>query len=222
MEWSNLEGTPGSDMDDRAPATPVMRLRRPEDAGEIRDLMARVYPPPHGPEAIWSCENLIRHVAQFPEGQMVVQAGDRLVGTATTHRVPLAMALAPHTWSAITGRGTLATHDPQGDALYGVNIAVDPEWQGRGVGSLLYQGRIDLARRLGCRAFVAGARIPGYHRVASEMSPEAYVEAVVAGRLSDPTLSKQLHLGFQVRGVLRDYAPDVETLGHAALIVMEL
>lgn len=209
-------------MDDRASEVPVLRLRHPEDVGEIRDLMARVYPPPHGPEAIWSAENLLRHLTHFPEGQMVVEASGGLVGTATAHRVPLELALAPHTWSQITGRGSLSTHDPQGDALYGVNIAVDPDWQGRGVGRLLYQARIDLARRLGCRAFVAGARIPGYHLVAAEMAPEAYVAAVVEGRTFDPTLSKQLGVGFQVRGVLRDYAPDPETLGHAALIVMDL
>lgn len=209
-------------MDERVADGPILRLRRPEDAAEIRDLMVRVYPPPHGPEAIWSTENLLRHLAHFPEGQMVVEAGRILVGTATTHRVPLEAALAPHTWSEITGRGSLSTHDPDGDALYGVNIAVDRDWQGRGVGRLMYQARIDLARRQGCRAFVAGARIPGYHRVAEAMSPEAYVEAVAAGRLFDPTLSKQLRIGFQVRGVLRDYAPDVETLGHAALIVLTL
>jgi GNAT superfamily N-acetyltransferase len=189
--------------------------------GDIRDLMARVYPPPHGPEAIWSAANLVRHLECFPEGQLVVEVEGVLVGTATTHRVPLASALAPHTWSGITGHGSLSTHDPEGEALYGVNVAVDPAWQGRGVGSLLYQGRIALGRRLGCRAFVAGARIPGYHLVAADLSPEAYVAEVAAGRRFDPTLSKQLHLGFQARGVLRDYAPDVETLGHAALIVLE-
>lgn len=201
---------------------PVLRLRAPEDTGEIRNLMVRVYPPPHGPEAVWSAENLRRHMVTFPEGQMVVEAGAHLVGTATSQQVALAAALAPHTWSGITGHGSLSTHDPAGEALYGVNIAVDPEWQGRGIGRMLYEARLGLARRLGCRAFVAGARIPGYHHHAAAMSPEAYVEAVVAGRIFDPTLSKQLQVGFQVRGVLRDYAHDVETMGHAALIVMEL
>ncbi|MCC6513447.1 MAG: GNAT family N-acetyltransferase [Geothrix sp.] len=209
-------------MDERVAEGPFLRLRQPEDVAEIRDLMVRVYPPPHGPEAIWSAENLLRHLEHFPEGQLVVEAGRNLVGTATTHRIPLEMALVPHTWSEITGRGSLSTHDPGGDALYGVNIAVDPAWQGRGVGRLLYEARIALARRLGCRAFVAGARIPGYHQVAEAMSPEAYVDAVAAGRIFDPTLSKQLRIGFRVRGVLRDYAPDVETLGHAALIVLTL
>lgn len=209
-------------MDRHDSAVPVLRLRRVEDGPEIQALMARVYPPPHGPEAIWPTENLLCHLERFPEGQMAVEAEGSIIGSATTQQIFLAAAMSPHTWSEITGRGSLSTHDPAGEVLYGVNIAVDPAWQGRGIGRLLYQGRIDLARRLGCRAFVAGARIPGYHRLAAGMSPEAYVEAVVEGRIFDPTLSKQIGIGFQVRGVLRDYAHDVETLGHAALIVMEL
>jgi len=52
------------------------------------------------------------------------------------------------------------------------------------------------------------------------MTPEDYVNAVAKGDLFDPTLSKQLKVGFKVRGVLLDYAPDPETLGHAALIVL--
>lgn len=203
-------------------ATPVMRLRSPQDVEPIRALMLRVYPPPHGPEAIWSALNLLRHLERFPEGQMVVEAGGILVGTSTVLRVSMEHALQPHTWAAITGSGSLSTHEPDGEVLYGANIAVDPTWQNKGIARLLYEGRIALGRRLGCRIFVAGARIPGYHAVAGEMTPEAYVQEVVEGHRFDPTLSKQLRVGFQVRGVLHDYALDHETKDHAALIALEL
>lgn len=209
-------------MSDHPAVSPVVRPREVEDIPAIRDLMRRVYPPPHGPEAVWGEENLRRHLERFPEGQMVVEAGDGLIGTSTTLRISRERALTAHTWSGITGAGSLATHDPAGEVLYGVNIAVDPAWQGRGVGRLLYEARLALGRRLGCRAFVAGARIPGYHRHAATLTPEAYLEEVVAGRVFDPTLSKQIKVGFRVLGLLRDYAPDHETLGHAALILMEL
>ena len=69
-------------MDERVAEGPFLRLRQPEDVAEIRDLMVRVYPPPHGPEAIWSAENLLRHLEHFHEGQLVVEAGRNLVGTA--------------------------------------------------------------------------------------------------------------------------------------------
>lgn len=201
-----------------------VRSRILDDIPAIPALMRRVYPPPlHGPEAIWGEQNLLRHLAQFGAGQFVAEAADgTVIGTATSMRLDLDRALAPHTWSGITGRGSLSTHVPGGAAMYGVNIAVDPAWQNRGVAKAMYQARLDLARRLGCRAFVAGARIPGYGAVADLMSPEAYLGEVAAGRLNDPTVSKQMAVGFEVKGLLRDYAPDPETLGHAALIVLWL
>lgn len=209
-------------MPDPPVTSPVVRPRNLADIPAIRQLMQRTYPPPHGPEAVWGELNLRLHLERFPEGQMVAVVGEALVGTSTTMRVSRARALAPHTWSGITGGGTLRTHEPDGEVLYGVNIAVDPAWQGRGIGRALYAARTALGRELGCRAFMAGARIPGYHRCADRLSPEAYLEEVVSGRAFDPTLTKQLRVGFRALAVLRDYAPDPETLGHAVLIMMEL
>ncbi|HTL98422.1 MAG TPA: GNAT family N-acetyltransferase [Holophagaceae bacterium] len=201
-----------------------VRARTLDDIPAIPDLMRRVYPPTlHGPEAIWGERNLLRHLAHFGAGQFVAEAEDgAVIGTATSMRLDLDRALAPHTWWEITGQGSLSTHVPGGSALYGVNIAVDPAWQNRGVGKALYAARLGLARRLGCAAFVAGARIPGYGAVADRLGPEAYLEEVAAGKRFDPTLSKQMALGFEVKGLLRGYAPDPETLGHAALIVLRL
>lgn len=201
-----------------------VRSRILDDIPAIPALMTRVYPPPlHGPEAIWGEQNLLRHLAQFGAGQFVAEAADgTVIGTATSMRLDLERAFSPHTWSGITGRGSLSTHVPGGEAMYGVNIAVDPAWQNRGVGKALYGARLDLARRLGCKAFVAGARIPGYGKVADRLSPEAYIAEVAAGLRMDPTVTKQMAVGFEVKGLLRDYAPDPETLGHAALIVLWL
>lgn len=201
-----------------------IRHRTLDDIQAIPELMRRVYPPPRfGPESVWSERSLLRHLARFPAGHFVAALEDgRVVGTSTCMRISLAQALAPHTWGGITARGTLATHDPEGAALYGVNIAVDPAVQGLGVGRLLYDARIALARSQGCTHFVAGARIAGYHAHADRLSPQAYLEEVKAGRLFDPTVSKQLKMGFEVRGLLLDYAHDSDTLGHAALIVMVL
>ena len=201
-----------------------VRVRILEDISAIPDLMRRVYPPPlHGPGAIWGEQNLWRHLAYFPEGQFVAESPDgTVIGTATDMRLDLEQALAPHTWSEITGKGSLSTHAPHGEAMYGVNIAVDPAWQGQGVGKAIYHARLDLARSLGCKAFVAGARIPGYLKVSHLLSPEAYIAEVAAGLRFDPTVTKQMAVGFEVKGLLRDYAPDPETLGHAALIVLWL
>ena len=51
------------------------------------------------------------------------------------------------------------------------------------------------------------------------MSAEAYVAAVVAGRIEDPTLSVQLKAGFTVHGIIQHYVDDPACDGKAAFIV---
>jgi ribosomal protein S18 acetylase RimI-like enzyme len=195
----------------------------PADLPGIVQLMERVYPPPHPAEAVWSIPFLQEHLRRFPEGQILAEAPDgSIIGDSTSLRVRFERAMAPHTWDEITGMGTLRPHDPQGEVFYGVDIVVDPALRGRGVGSALYQARIRLARKLGCSAFVAGVRIPGYHEAAAELTPERYVKQVEAGFRVDPTLSKQLHLGFHVVSILPGYFPDFESLDYAVLILKPL
>lgn len=203
------------------PPSPIrVRARRPADFPAIRALAERVYPQAiHPPEAVWTEMLLASHLHFFPEGQLVVEGADGiLLADSSTLRVDQRQALAPHTWDEITGEGSLSTHDPEGDTLYGVDVMVDPSVQGAGIGAHLYRARFDLARSLGCTAFTAGARIPGYGAVAGRLSVEQYVEEVVAGTRFDPTLSRQLQQGFQTVSILPNYFRDPESLDFAVLI----
>jgi ribosomal protein S18 acetylase RimI-like enzyme len=119
--------------------TITVRPQSLDDLARIPALLRRVYKPPlHGPEAIWPQRSLLQHLSYFPEGQLVAETEDgKLVGTSTALRTTSAKALAPHTWMEITGGGSLASHDPEGDVLYGVNIAVDPDHQSSGGRSMM-------------------------------------------------------------------------------------
>jgi GNAT superfamily N-acetyltransferase len=201
----------------------VLRRRLPEDVPAIVELMQRVYVEPHTPEAVWPAATLMEHFEHFPEGQFSILTDEgRLVADATSMRVASERALRPHRWSGLTAQGSLASHDPAGDAFYGVDLAVDPAFRGMGLARHLYAARIALALRQGCRCFVAGARIPGYHLVQDLLTPEAYIRQVAAKRIHDPTLSTQLRLGFSLLGLLPDYITDPESVNCAALIAMEL
>ena len=205
------------------PAEWVIRPRRREDIPGIIELMRRVYVQPHGPEAVWPAETLVKHLDIFPEGQLsIVDGNGKVIADSTSMVVTQGRALLPHRWSELTVHGTLESHDPEGDVFYGVDLAVDPEFQGLGLAHLLYEARIALAIRLGCKAFMAGARIPGYHFASDLLPPENYLALVERGLIFDPTLSKQLRLGFTLRGLLRDYISDPESADCAALISMEL
>jgi hypothetical protein len=86
---------------------------------------------------------------------------------------------------------------------------------------MLYDARKDLVRRAGKRGIIAGASLPGFFDHKATMSAAAYVDRVVAGELSDPTLSFQISHGFEARGVIENYLEDEADDGWAALIVWE-
>ena len=201
----------------------TIRARTRKDLPAVVQLAKRVYAPPHPPEAIWQEETLLSHLSAFPEGQLVVENSEgRIIADSSALRVSTREAFAGHTWHGITGCGALNTHQPQGEVFYGVDIMVDPQVQGRGIGQQLYHARKRLARELGCRFFIAGARIPGFNLTANGLSVEAYVRDVISMRRFDPTLSRQLKAGFTVMGILPNYFRDFESRDFAVLICLPI
>jgi GNAT superfamily N-acetyltransferase len=202
------------------PPDPELRVRltRPEDIPAIITLSRQVY----GPGGAWLTPELYAHQAAFPEGQLLIREGrgGPILGFAVTLIIDSSRFSLQASWDEITADGRLTTHEPRaGDTLYGAGIAVHPHARGRGIGRRLYGAREALTERLGLARIRAGARIPGYRQVSRIMDPFHYVHEVAEGIRRDPTLSFQLHMGFQVLGVALDYLPlDRESLGHAAVV----
>lgn len=177
--------------------------------------------PTLAPEDLFGAEHFTAHLRVFPEGQHVALLGDVVVGESSTFRISGERVFVHHTFSEIIGHGYFTEHDAQGEWLYGADMSVHPDYRRLGVARALYDARKALIRRLGLRGMVAGGMLPGYPRYREQMSVEAYVADVVAGRLTDPTLTPQLRNGFAVRGVLRDHLHAGELGTDAALIVWE-
>jgi predicted amidohydrolase/GNAT superfamily N-acetyltransferase len=185
-------------------------------------------------DAIYACQNAAyqglppgslctrRHfdlqLAAFPDGQLVAEVDGRLVGYATALIVTLGEDSPWHSYNEITGSSTFRTHTPSGDTLYGADIAVHPDYRGRGVARKLYDGRKRLVRRLNLRCMVAGGRIPGFRAYQGRLTAEEYVDEVVAGRLADPALSVHLRVGYRVRAVYHGYVRDEQSLDYATLL----
>lgn len=201
-----------------SPSTVVVRTTREEDFPDIAELCREVYP-----ETLpWGRDQLTSHLRVFPEGQLVAvdEASGKVVGMAASLIVLWDDYDLDASWRDFTDHGMFTNHDPEsGRTLYGAEVMVHPAFQGRGVGSALYEARRELVERLGLRRIRAGARLRGYHRYADRMSAEEYVEKVVAGELRDPTLSFQIRRGFRVLAVVSDYLHhDPESRGYAAVI----
>jgi len=195
----------------------VVRHTEAADFPAIAGLTRRVYPssPPWGPPQLES------HLRVFPEGQFVAveRDGGRVVGMAASLIVLWDDYDVTDDWRDFTDHGMFTNHDPAGHTLYGAEVMVDPDCQGRGIGGALYRARRQLVERLGLWRIRAGARLRGYHRHADALTPQEYVRGVVRGELHDPTLSFQLRHGFAVLEVVADYLRhDPESLGYAAVI----
>jgi len=194
-----------------------VRLATPADVPALVELTGRIY------SAEWghSAEMLRSQQTHFPEGQFVVEYEGKVAGYCATFRIDEATALAPHTWTQITGGGMAARHNPVGDWLYGMEVVVHPDYRGMRIGQRLYQARKRLCTDLKLRGIVFGGRIPGLARnIQRYGSAEAYVQAVIEGKRRDLTLSFQLNNDFELIGLLRAYvASDHESLGYAAHLV---
>jgi GNAT superfamily N-acetyltransferase len=170
----------------------------------------------------WTVEQLTSHLAVFPEGQLVaVEARTQeVVGMAASLIVRWDDYDMASSWRDFTSQGSFVNHDPHyGRTLYGAEIMVRPDLQGRGTGSRLYRARRALAERLKLVRIRAGARLRGYCQWARQLTADQYVFRVIYGALRDPTLSFQLRQGFKVIGVVSDYLRhDPESLGYAAVI----
>lgn len=155
----------------------------------------------------------------FPEGAFMVLDGDDVVGMASGIFVNYDIAEAQHDMNEVVGDEGVGNHDPDGDWYYGIDIAVHPDYRGRGIARRLYDLRKQLVIDHNRKGFIAGGVIPGFADHKAVMSAQAYVDSVASGELHDPTLSVQIRNGFEVHGVIADYVDDPTTGNWASFIV---
>ncbi|MEM7040369.1 MAG: GNAT family N-acetyltransferase, partial [Bacteroidota bacterium] len=193
----------------------VIRNATLKDAPAICDLSSRVYANTgmYG----YSEGAITGQINHFPHGQFVIVIDDKVVGYCATFRISEELALKSHNWTEITGNGYASRHDPDGDWLYGMEVAVDPDYRGYRLGQRLYNERKRLCQNLGLKGIVFGGRLPTLtHRLKKFGSVEEYVEQVIQKKQRDPVLSFQLHNGFEVIGIIPHYLDaDVQSLGYA-------
>ena len=195
----------------------VVRQAQPADIEAIAELSRRIY---HPLPAL--TPQMVRgQLNNFPQGQFVAEHEGVVVGYCATFTIDEAGALGPHTWTAITGGGFAARHDPKGDWLYGMDVSVDPGHRRLRIGQRLYNARKALAKSLGLKGIVFGGRMPGLARRIKDFgTAEAYLAAIRERKVSDPVVNFHIAQGFASEGVLEGYEPgDRESLGRASLMV---
>lgn len=196
----------------------------PDYAGKMQTLQEIVYAANNQPDAEdnLTAEHFLSHLHYFPEAQFIAidTDTDEVVGLTSGMRIHFDESQPyTHTWLETTANGTLSTHQPDGEWMYGVESAVHPDYQGMGIGGMLMAARFAVAQRLNLRGLVAGSVIMGYHKYADRMTPGDYVAAVVAGEIFDNNLSKQIKKGFRPHNIIPNYVCDTSSLGYGVNII---
>lgn len=193
-----------------------LRNMRLNDLQAIQDIQDELYG-----DMIdnWEYQHIKTLIDVFPEGQFCIEDKGNVVAFALSIIIDKDMVDNDHTYIEITGNDTFNTHDPSGEILYGVEVAIHPSHQGMRLGRRLYDARKELCEELNLRSIVAGGRMPGYRKYKNELSPKEYINKVKNRVIYDPVLSFQLSNDFHVKKILKDYLPEDEhSRAYATLI----
>ena len=144
-----------------------------------------------------------------------------MVGGTSTCRLHFDFGHGGHTFDDVIQGGWLTSHEPDGDWLYGADVSVHPDHRGRRLARGLYAARQDTVRRLGLKGQVSAGMMRGYGAVKDRMSAEEYYRRLADGTVNDPTLSAQMKIGFELRGLLPNYVHDPVCDDYAVLIVLD-
>ena len=193
----------------------IIQNSKPEHAEGLAALQKIVFPKLSEDE-LFKKEHYLRHIAAFPEGQFVILDGDKVIGMSTTVRSKLLDK--PHTFLEASGNLVLDNYDPEGDWLSGLDVGVNPDYRGNGLGKEIYRARQELVRFLDLKGQFTVGMINGYFKYRDTMSPQAYYEKLVKNEINDPTVSLQQRIGFKIKHLITDYCND-ETCGNCGVLL---
>lgn len=175
----------------------------------------------------------------FPEGQLCFEDAQ---GQVWGHVNLMRLRFDPHrplaaSWSEITADGYITTHNPRGNWLFGVNLAVHPHGYFIGAAEALIDAA---ARRCACmhlRGIALVGRMPGYARWlrdraraghrrdgASVGTAREYMEMRVRGsdgipRRLDPELGLYESFGLRILAPIPRYIPDRKSLDFGIAMI---
>ncbi|HAS23977.1 MAG TPA: hydrolase, partial [Idiomarina loihiensis] len=193
-----------------------IRNLRLEDYEQLKELMDAVYTDIGGSWSQFTIEKLIK---DFSEGQFCLEDNGRIVGVALTVKVAYTKFSNPHAYDDLIGHREAILNNKKGDALYGLDVLIHPEYRGYRLGRRLYDARKELCRQANLRAILAGGRIVNYHKYANELTPSQYLDKVQRREIYDPILTFQLANDFSVKRLLGKYLPeDKKSRGFATLL----
>lgn len=188
---------------------------QPHHAPALDTLQRLVFPTLADGERM-KTEHYLHHIQLFPEGQISVLHRDRVVAGSSSirHTFPH----GAHRFADISGQLWLDTHQPAGDWLYGMDMAVHPAYRQRGISRAIYAARQQVCQTLGLKGQVIVGLLNGYAHCPDQLDVATYAEQVMQGLRTDPTITAQMRIGFVPVAFVPDYLDDPQC-GHAGVLM---
>lgn len=193
----------------------IIQNSQPEHIEGLAALQKIVFPKLSDNE-VFTKKHYLKHIQTFPEGQFVILDGEKVIGMSTTVRSKL--LIESHTFLEASGDLILNNYDPKGDWLSGLDVGINPEYRGKGLGRELYRARQELVKHLGLKGQFTVGMINGYHKVKDKMTTVEYFDKLVNKEINDPTVSVQERIGFKLIHLVPDYCED-ETCGNCGVLM---
>lgn len=164
-------------------------------------------------------EQLESQMTRFPEGQICIEIDGKLAASSSSLMLDYDPRTQWHDHRKVADGGFIRNHNRRGDTLYGIELMVHPDFRKMRLSRRLYDARKQLCRERNLDRMIIGGRLPGYHKVADELSARDYVERVMGKALFDPVLTAQLANGFALQGLIENYLPDDDaSRGYATFL----
>jgi len=200
------------------PTLITIRNYTQSDIAALIEVQRQCFPPPFPEELWWNEDQLQSHIALFPEGALCAEVDGIIIGSMTGLTIKMADYEHQHRWETVTDSGYIRNHDPKGDTLYVVDIAVIPAYRKAGIGKWLMQSMYETVVQLRLKSLVGGGRMPNYIHYQHELTAEQYVHKVVAGEINDPVLTFLLRCGRKPIGVAEQYLEDEQSCNYATIM----
>lgn len=200
----------------------VLQNTAPQHVAQLEGLQRIIFPTLAESEQL-KAVHYLRHIQLFGEGQFVItDTGNKVVAMTTTMRMDFDFLHTQHSFTETIAGGWLTNHNPNGEWLYGLDIGVLPTYRGLGLARALYSTRQKLARRLGLKGQLTVGMMSGYGAVMDQISADEYYHQLLAGKRNDPTLSKQIKLGFEPVALIPQYLNDPVCGNYGVLLRLDV
>ena len=194
-----------------------VRTATPADAGQMEALQEICFPTLARHERL-TAAHYANHIRVFPEGQLVIAEGEKIVASSGTLRMHFPGL--QHTFLDATDNLWITNaHRADGEWLYQFDMGVLPACRGLGLSRQLYDAHHELVTALGMKGQITVGMTIGYAKYRDQFSIQTYCEKLKNQELTDPTVTPQRKAGFRWIAPIFNYVDD-PAAGNCSILMV--